>query len=73
MVGLLHLAATQDCEQAIGEAVLQILSQQRQPSLSQLQQQFGAVTTEPPDLLVSQHQLSSYDGIAQVAKEVCNG
>ncbi len=74
MVGLLHLAATQDCEQALGEAVLQILSRQRQPSLSQLQQQFGAVvTTEPPDLLVSQHQLSSYDAIAQPPKEMCNG
>jgi hypothetical protein len=65
MVGLLHLAATKNCEQTLGEAVINMLSQQRQLSLVQLQQQFDAVTAKPPALSVSQHQLASYDILVQ--------
>jgi len=63
IVGILHLAATKNCEQELGETVLRLLSQRRQPSLSRLQQQFDAITTTTPDLAVMQHSLASYDDI----------
>jgi transposase InsO family protein len=61
MVGLLQLAATQDCEESLGDVVMASLSQGRQIDLTKLGHQFGMVVgANSPSIVVAQHQLSSY-------------
>jgi hypothetical protein len=58
MVGLLHLAVTEDCEHALGETVLSDINQEKALSLSHFESMFrtrpihshSAVTTAPVTL-----------------------
>ena len=61
MVGLLHLAARQDCEEALGEWVVKQLEDQQPLVLSQLQEQFRREKNVPPTIEVDQHALSHYN------------
>ncbi len=72
IVGLLHLAATQDCERALAEVVLEAIDHGRLPTLTQLQQQFRRQPTEQlPQVQVEQHALAHYNHlIPQLAMEV---
>lgn len=71
IVGLLHLAATKDCEEALGDVVMASLSQGRHVDLNQLRRQFGMVSgAVAPRVAVSQHPLQSYNCLLQ---EVAHG
>lgn len=61
MVGLLHLAAQEDCEQALAQYVLELLDEDKQIVLSQLQRQFKKRITPLPDIVVVQHPLAHYN------------
>lgn len=72
IVGLLHLAATQDCEQALGEAVMQRILQNQPLRLTDFQNQFKKNIT-PPVVDIAQHALKSYDQLNEVYLEVAYG
>ena len=62
IVGLLHLAATADCETALGDTVLTSIQQQEPINLADLQAQFNPnQQILSDDVSVQQHSLSSYD------------
>ena len=63
MVGLLHLAATHDCERALGERVLAELKAEQPLCLSKLQDTFRAQPVQVPEVQVSQHHLAAYDSL----------
>ena len=64
IVGLLHLAATQNCEAALADAVLTKMTRQQTLTLSALQAQFGHVQhTTVPTIEVNQHALQTYDAL----------
>lgn len=71
MVGLLHLAASHDCEQRLSETVLDEIAQNKPLSLSRLKQRYCPVHTPVPEMVVEQHALSEYDRLlaAQAAPE----
>lgn len=60
MVGVLALAARQDCEQRLGEQLVAALGRGRVPSLESLQAQF-LPDQAPPALSARQHALRDYD------------
>lgn len=63
MVGLLKIAAENNCEQKLGEEVLASLSEGKVPCLGHLQEKYLLKTKDTliPVLNVSQHRLGSYD------------
>ena len=62
IVGLLYLAATQDCEKALGEVVLAKLNQGQSLSLKKLQAQFCRTQDKQyTAILVPQHTLAHYN------------
>ncbi len=62
MVGLLHIAATADCEKALGEIVTDSLLVGVVPSLSDLRKRWGmAQSSLPPVVDIRQHKLESYN------------
>ena len=72
IVGLLHLAATEDCEQALGEAVMQAISKNIPLRLIEFQDQFKK-NISPPMLTVAQHELKGYDQLYKINQEVIHG
>lgn len=73
MVGLLHLAATHDCEQALADDVIATISQSQSLSLIALQARYGAKPASPPAITVVQHTLSIYDELVGDVQEVYHG
>lgn len=61
MVGVLALAAEQNCEPALGQYLLQALQTGALPTLVELQQRFGAPPAAPPSSDLEQHPLLDYD------------
>ncbi len=61
MVGLLHIAAQANCEQALAQWVLSILNEGKSVSLTQLQGRFTPSTVIIPQVVISQHSLAHYD------------
>ena len=73
MVGLLHLAATANCETALGEQVAKVLLEGNIPSLKALQQFWGIVNIKHyPIVDVAQHTLESYNQLIPDAQEICH-
>ena len=71
MVGLLHLAATEDCEQALAEIVLEKVVDHLPFVLSELQEQFRkASIPRPTEIQVKQHMLSTYNDFIPNYQEV---
>jgi transposase InsO family protein len=71
MVGLLHLAATANCEAALGERVAKILLEGNMPSLTELKQFFGIENVKHyPIVDVVQHALESYNQLIPATREV---
>jgi len=63
IVGVLHLASQNDCEQALGEALIKALYEQKKlPSLKRIQGRFVPSQT-PPEQTYQQHDLDSYDDL----------
>jgi len=61
IVGLLNLAATQDCENNLAIAVMQIIRSEKPLKLADLQNQFNHQKIVLPDISVPQHSLSAYN------------
>lgn len=63
MVGLLYLAATENCETALAKMVIDKIHSGNALSLVALQAQFKKATTiqSPPVITVEQHALVHYD------------
>lgn len=72
IVGLLHLAAEQDCEQALEEAVMRSIMQNKPLRLVDFQNRFKKANS-PPIIPVIQHALQSYDQLSSVHSEVIYG
>lgn len=71
MVGLLHIAASQDCEKELAHTVLELMSDNKPIVLTQLQEKFRkTVLQPPPELNIKQHQLKSYNDLIPCAREV---
>lgn len=71
IVSLLHLAASHDCESALGRFVCQGIAKQQLPSLSQCREHFAHSPDHYPVTQTQQHALSGYD--VCISKEVSNG
>ena len=67
IVRLLHLAATQQCESALGRYVLKAIDQGELPSELQCRQQFSTETTVIPIIPNQQHSLDAYDQLLEFA------
>jgi hypothetical protein len=61
MVGLLYLAATQNCEQALADKVISLIASEKKLSLSALQDLFTPKREGVPTVKVTQHTLGSYN------------
>lgn len=61
IVGLLYLAATEDCERELAQYVLVLVNTGQEVSLSHLQTRFTKQTTTVPDIVVTQHCLANYN------------
>jgi len=71
IVGLLHLAATADCEALLGEVVAEELLAGKIPVLSELKQRWGITEDrECPTVDVIQHTLESYNSLIPMGWEV---
>lgn len=71
IVGLLYIAATADCEEALGEMVAMELLAGKLPDLSELKQHWGmAQAQQCPTVDVIQHTLESYNSLIPMGWEV---
>ena len=71
IVGLLYLAATADCEAALGEAVAAELLSGKIPVLSELKERWGIASAQQcPIVDVIQHTLESYNSLIPMGWEV---
>lgn len=71
IVGILYLAATANCEAALGEAVAAELLSGNIPVLSELKQRWGIASTQQcPTVDVIQHTLESYNSLIPNGWEV---
>ncbi len=65
MVGLLYLAAKQDCEEPLSDKVISLISTKKKLSLRKLQDLFTPKRKEVPSVEVVQHDLSSYNELIE--------
>lgn len=71
IVGLLHLAATANCEAALGELVAEELLAGKLPVLNEFKQRWGiAEDRKRPTVDVIQHTLESYNSLIPMGWEV---
>ena len=71
IVGLLYLAATENCEVALAQTVLQLIDEEKPLSLILLHGQFSKKPMVlPPEIKVQQHMLSQYNGLIPQHQEV---
>ena len=70
MIGILYLAAKQDCKQSLGELVLSMLNNLEIPSLINLNKHFGLeINVTCPVIELKQHELIHYDQLIQSQEE----
>lgn len=70
MVGLLHLAATEDCELVLAQTVLEMIDHEEALSLTKLQAKFKHPSPLPPDIKIDQHLLRHYNQLIPQYLEV---
>jgi hypothetical protein len=70
MVGLLHIAAQEDCELALAEWVLGLLDDGKPILLSQLQGHFKKSATTIPEVVIRQHDLTYYNQCIPCQQEI---
>jgi hypothetical protein len=70
IVGLLHLASTQNCEEELAEVVLRLIANEQPIKLSELQDIFNARKTIAPNIVISQHSLARYNDLIPGLQEV---
>jgi hypothetical protein len=69
IVGLLHLAETENCEDLLGKKIITDIEHRKLLSLSQYQIKFRTNNPPLPKIQVSQHLLGSYDLAIQLGEE----
>ncbi len=73
IVGLLHLAAQANCEQALASQVLRLIHEEKEISLTQLQANFKQRRlSTPPPIAVKQHDLMSYNQCIPTMMEIAH-
>jgi hypothetical protein len=70
IVGLLYLAATEDCEMRLAEVVLEDIKHHRLFSISHYQTQFKSCNPPLPQVEVTQHTLENYNLFMMSHQEV---
>jgi transposase InsO family protein len=70
MVGILHLAAKEDCEETLGKFVLTLIEHAGAISLRSLQGHFTKQPTSIPEIAVMQHGLAYYNRCIPMHQEV---
>ena len=70
MVGVLYLAATEDCEADLGWAVIDAIDKEQSLKLSSFQSKFQSTKIEHPDIEVNQHPLSNYNQLIPKPQEI---
>jgi hypothetical protein len=68
MVGLLYIASENNCENLLAEEILEMITSGKSFNLSYFQDKYKPVEA-PPNINVTQHELSSYDVLI---KEECH-
>jgi len=63
IVGLIHLAATQHCEEELARTVIGLIQQEKKLSLHDLQYQFKQAKNVVPIVLIQQHPLAAYNDL----------
>jgi hypothetical protein len=61
IVGLLYLAHTENCETELAQTIITLMDKEAPLSLSSLQMQFKKSSPQPPEIKISQHDLSQYN------------
>ena len=70
MIGVLYLAAKQDCELSLGELVLSMLNKSEIPCLTALNNRYGLETNKTcPVIELKQHELIPYDQLIPSQEE----
>jgi hypothetical protein len=72
MVGLLHIAANEDCEEELARWVLALLDENKPISLSRLQCHFKKSIISIPEVVVAQHSLAHYNLCIPSHEETAN-
>lgn len=70
IVGLLHLAATEDCETELAQTVLEMIDDRKPLVLTQLQSKFKRFSNLSPKVCVEQHDLVQYNDLIPQQREV---
>ena len=73
MVGVLYLAATQNCQNELAAVVIALIKSNRKLKLNELQDRFTKNKLEIPVYNVSQHTLNSYNSFIPNYQESQNG
>nr|WP_208022274.1 IS21 family transposase [Aestuariicella hydrocarbonica] len=73
IVRLLHLAATEQCESALGRYVLKHIDRGELPSELQCRKHFSGDATVVPLIVTKQHALGDYDQLLNRSQEVHHG
>jgi hypothetical protein len=73
IVRLLHLAASQECETALGRYVLKLIDQGQLPSELACAKRFGGTAEVIPLVTSTQHKLTDYDELLEQVQEVTGG
>jgi Mu transposase-like protein len=61
IIGLLHIAATEKCEESLATEVMMLIKEQKPLRLNELRNKFGTPKAIVPSILVSQHVLGAYN------------
>jgi len=74
IVSILHLAAKEECESALGRFICQGIAKQQLPSLDSCRERFSHLPNQYPVTQTQQHGLKDYDAcIVSAAQEVSHG
>lgn len=70
MVGILYIAATEECESELGWAVIDAIENNKVLNLTNFQDKFKSEKIEHPKIEVNQHSLSQYNHLIPQTQEV---
>lgn len=72
MVGILYIAANEDCESELGWAVVDAIANKKVLKLTDFQSKFQSKKIEHPEIEVNQHSLVQYEQLIPQTQEVAN-
>lgn len=72
IVGILYIAANEDCESELGWAVVDAIANKKVLKLTDFQSKFQSKKIEHPEIEVNQHSLVQYEQLIPQTQEVAN-